>query len=245
MGITGELTQEINKVLQDLVSARDEARVRAHLLGQEARQKLGDLENEIETFERKLSARGEWVAEQVIATARGLTHAVGELITPVRAQSPARVQDAMTRNVATCHPSDSLNRAAQLMWEHDCGAVPVVDHGGKLVGMLTDRDICMAAYTRGRALGELSVSSAMSTLLHSCRPTDSLRSLMDAMATHQVRRVPVVTDEGQLLGIVSLADVARLAQAPSVVSNETRIWVPGTLAGISEPAPQNGTPRPS
>lgn len=241
MGITGELTQEINQVLQDLVTARDEARLRAHLLGLDARQRLGDLEHEIERFERKLSARGEWVAEHVIATARGLTHAVAELIGPVKAQSPARVQDAMTREVARCYPSDSLNRAAQLMWEHDCGAVPVVDHDDKLIGMLTDRDICMAAYTRGGSLSELSVSAAMSTHLHSCKPTDSLRSLMDTMAKHQVRRVPVVSEEGRLLGIVSLADIARLAQAPSVISNETRIWVPGTLAGISEPTHQNGS----
>jgi CBS domain-containing protein len=236
MGITGELTQEINQVLQDLVGARDDARVRAHLLGLEARQRLGDLEREIENFERKLSARGEWVAEQVIATARGLTRAVADVVAPVREQTPARVRDAMTRSVVTCRADDRLNRAAQLMWEADCGAVPIVDDDGRLIGMLTDRDICMAAYTRGLPLAELSVTSAMSTALHSCKPGDSLRSLMDAMAKHQVRRVPVVDEAGQLVGIVSLADIARLAQAPSVVSNETRIWVPGVLAGISEPA---------
>jgi CBS domain-containing protein len=236
MGITGELTQEINQVLQDLVSARDDARVRAHLLGLEARQRLGDLEREIENFERKLSARGEWVAEQILATARGLTRAVADVVAPVREQTPARVLDAMTRSVVTCRAEDSLNRAAQVMWEADCGAVPIVDDHGLLIGMLTDRDICMAAYTRGLPLAELSVSSVMSTALHSCKPGDSLRSLMDAMAKYQVRRVPVVDDHGKLVGIVSLADVARLAQAPSVLSNETRIWVPGVLAGISAPA---------
>jgi CBS domain-containing protein len=244
MGITGELTQEINQVLQDLVSARDDARVRAHLLGMEARARLVDLEHEIEGFERKLSSRGEWVAEQVIATARGLTRAVIDLVAPVQTQTPARVHDAMTRNVVTCRPGDTLNRAAQLMWEADCGAVPIVDDDGKLVGMLTDRDICMAAYTRGLPLGELSVSSAMSTQLHSCRPNDSLRSLLDTMTKHQVRRVPVVEEGGRLVGIVSLADVARLAQAPSVLSNETRIWVPGVLAGISQPGHSNGASSP-
>jgi CBS domain-containing protein len=241
MGITGELTQEINQVLKDLMGARDDARVRAHLLGMEARARLGDLEHEIEGFERKLSSRGEWVAEQVIATARGLTRAVADLIAPVHAQTPARVQDAMTRTVATCQAGDMLNRAAQLMWEADCGAVPVVDDGNKLIGMITDRDICMAAYTKGLPLGELPVTGTMSTQLHSCRPSDSLRSVMDTMTKFQVRRVPVVDEEGRVVGIVSLADVARLAQAPSVLSNETRIWVPGVLAGISEPARSNGS----
>lgn len=234
MGITGELTHEINQVLRDLVSARDDARVRAHLLGLDARQRLGDLEREIENFERKLSARGEWVAEQVIATARGLTRAVADVVAPVREQSAARVRDAMTRDVVTCGAHDTLSRAAQLMWDNDCGAVPVVEGDGRLIGMLTDRDICMAAYTRGLSLSEISVGSVMSTALHSCAPGDSLRSLMDAMAKHRVRRVPVV-DDGKLVGIVSLADVARLAQAPSEVSKEARIWVPGVLAGISEP----------
>ncbi len=235
MGITSELTQEINHVLRDLVSARDDARIRAHLLGMEARQRLNDLEREIENFERKLSTRGEWVAEQVVATARGLTRAVAEVVAPVREQTPARVLDAMTRAVATCGAHESLNRAAQLMWDTDCGAVPIVDDEGRLVGMLTDRDICMAAYTRGLPLTEVSVGSVMSTTLHSCKPGDSLRSLMDAMTTHRVRRVPVIDHDGRLVGIVSLADVARLAQAANGVSNETRIWVPGVLAGISEP----------
>jgi CBS domain-containing protein len=235
MGISSELTQEINHVLQDLVRARDDARIRAHLLGMEARQRFGDLEREIENFERKLSTRGGWVAEHVVATARGLTRAVVDVIAPVGEQTPARVLDAMTRAVVTCRPHESLSRAAQVMWDADCGAVPIVDEEGRLVGMLTDRDICMAAYTRGLPLSELSVSSVMSTSLHSCKPGDSLRSLMDAMAEHQVRRVPVVEEDGKLVGIVSLADVARLAQAPSAVSEEARVWVPGVLAGISEP----------
>jgi CBS domain-containing protein len=245
MGITGELTHEINQVLKDLLKARDDARVRAHLLGMEARQKLGDLEREIESLERKLSSRGEWVAEQALATARGLTRAVADLIAPVQAHTAARVQDAMTRNVVTCKPGDTLNRAAQLMWEADCGAVPIVDENDTLIGMLTDRDICMAAYTRGVPLSELPVTSAMSTKPHSCRATESLRSLMDLMAKCQVRRVPVVDDAGHVVGIVSLADVARLAQAPSVVSNETRIWVPSVLAGISEPGRTNGATPPA
>lgn len=234
MGTTGQLTQEINQVLRELVSARDEARLRAHLLGMDARRRLGDVEQEIEAFERKLSSRGDWVAEHVIATARGLTRAIGDLVGVRPEQEPTKARDVMTRDVVSCRPADSLNRAAQLMWEGDCGALPVVDHSGKLLGMLTDRDICMAAYTRGRPLTELSVSAAMSTSVFSCRPEDTLRSVMDAMATRQVRRIPVLDEAGLLVGIVSLADVARLAQAPSIESREARSWVPGVLAGISE-----------
>lgn len=236
MGTTSQLTQDINEVLKELVSARDEARLRAHLLGMDTRRRLGDLEQEIETFERKLSTRGEWVADHVVATARGLTRAIADLVGARSDQEPTRIRDVMTRGVVSCTTEDNLNRAAQLMWESDCGAVPIVDAAGKLVGIVTDRDICMAAYTRGRALTELGVSSAMSAGVFSCRPTDTLRSVLDAMATHQIRRVPVVGDEGELVGIVSLADVARLSQAPSLESREARVWVPGVLAGISERA---------
>jgi CBS domain-containing protein len=216
--------------------------VRGHLLSMDARRRLADLEAEIEAFERKLSSRGDWVAEHVVATARGLTRAVGELVAHRPEQEPTRVRDVMTRSPATCRPTDDLGEAARLMWEGDFGVVPVVDDQGRPIGMVTDRDVCMAAYTRGVPLRELTVESAMSRSVSSCKPTDTLRLLMDAMATHQVRRVPVVGEEGELLGIVSLADIARLAQAPSLMSHEARVWVPGVLAGISEPASGSRVP---
>lgn len=243
MGTTSQVTQEINQVLRDLVTARDEARVRAHLLGMETRRRLADLEQEIEAFERKLSARGEWVAEQVLATARGLTRAMRELMQGRNDAEPTRARDVMTRDVVTCSVTDNLQRAAQLMWESDCGALPILEEHGALVGMLTDRDICMAAYTRGQALSDIPVTSAMSSTVHSCRASDTLRSVLDAMATHQIRRLPVLSDDGQLVGIISLADVARLTQAPTVLSHEARIWVPGVLAGISEPPPPAHRPN--
>jgi CBS domain-containing protein len=236
MGTSSQFAQELNQVLRDLVTARDETRLRAHLLSLDARQRFGDIEVEIEGFERRLAARGEWVAEQVLATARGLTHALGELVAPRAVATPTRVRDVMTRNVATCQASDSLNRAAQLMWETDCGAVPVVDGQGKLVGIVTDRDVCMAAYTRGLPLAQLSVTAAMSRNVRHCKAEDSLRLAMDEMTKHQIRRIPVLADDGSLVGIVALADVARLAQAPSDESHEARIYVPGVLAGISEPS---------
>jgi len=236
MGQSGQLTEEIRQALRELAGARDEARLRAHLLGMDARRRLADIEQEIEGFERKLSARGDWLAEQVVATARGLTHAVSELATRSEIE-PTRARDLMTRNVITCKRFERLSEAAQRMWEHDLGALPVVDDDGAPVGMLTDRDVCMAAYTRGVALEHLLVEGAMSRTIRTRKTTDTLRSLMDAMAMHQVRRMPIVSEEGKLVGIVTLADVARLAQAPTALSHEARAWVPGVLAGITEPTP--------
>jgi CBS domain-containing protein len=125
-----------------------------------------------------------------------------------------KVEQLMTRTVRTCHPGDSLNLPAQIMWEHDCGCVPVVmdeDGGARVVGMLTDRDICMAAYTQGRPLEAIAVSSAMSQRVCSCRRTDALRVALNVLRANQLRRLPVVDAEEHLVGMLSLADVAREA----------------------------------
>lgn len=118
--------------------------------------------------------------------------------------------DIMNREVATCGPQDSLNRAAQLMWERDIGCLPVVDAENRPVGMITDRDICMAAYTQGGALSSLQVGNAMSRDVSTCDANDTIDRAERRMREHQVRRLPVV-DSGKLVGIVSLNDIALAA----------------------------------
>ncbi len=120
-----------------------------------------------------------------------------------------KVRDLMTSDVKHCGVNDSLNRAAQIMWESDCGCVPVVDEQARPVGILTDRDVCMAAYTQGVALAAASVASAMAREVYSCGPADSLAEALKQMKTHRVRRLPVVDDDGRLVGIISLNDIAR------------------------------------
>jgi len=76
-----------------------------------------------------------------------------------------KAEKIMTREVASCRPDDTLNDAARIMWERDCGFVPVTaeDSGGRVVGIVTDRDLCMAAYTRGQRLADIRVGEVMST----------------------------------------------------------------------------------
>jgi CBS domain-containing protein len=123
-----------------------------------------------------------------------------------------QVQELMTRDVATCRPTDTLDRAAQMMWEHDCGCVPVVDDGGVPIAMITDRDVCMAAYTQGRPLYGIQVSSAMSHRILTCRETDPVGTAEAIMRREQVRRLPVVGPDGRMIGILSLNDVATSGQ---------------------------------
>jgi CBS domain-containing protein len=123
------------------------------------------------------------------------------------------VQDFMTTRVHRCMPDDSLADAAQLMWQHDFGCVPVctsIGNGSEhLVGILTDRDICMCALFQGKPLGELRVKQAMTTRLRCCGPDDTLEYAQKLMSDGQIRRLPVVNAERRLVGLVSLADLAR------------------------------------
>lgn len=118
-----------------------------------------------------------------------------------------RVRDVMTTLVHTCRPQDSLDTAARLLWEHDCGSLPVVDGNGKVGAMITDRDICMAALLRGRPLHELRVADCMSQGIATCKVDDDLATAGKRMAEHQVHRLPIVDGDGRLAGIVSLNDL--------------------------------------
>jgi len=122
-----------------------------------------------------------------------------------------KIESLMTRDIRTVRPDDSLNEAARRMWEGDCGSLPVVDGEGHLVGMITDRDICMGAYTRGARLGELSVSGSMASHVVTCQPSSTVTAAVELMTRHKVRRLPVVTDTGELKGVVGLTDLARAA----------------------------------
>jgi CBS domain-containing protein len=144
------------------------------------------------------------------------------------------VQEIMTRGVFSCSPADSLDTAARIMWEHDCGCLPVVDPEGRVVGIITDRDICMAAYTRGLRLCEAAVSSVMARDVSTCSPDDFVRDVEVSMQRRQVRRVPVVDPFGKLEGIITLGDLARYAHRRTLKSAVAIPGVTKTLAAVTE-----------
>jgi CBS domain-containing protein len=125
-----------------------------------------------------------------------------------------KIETLMTRPVRACAPTDTLDTAAHLMWEGDCGIVPVVDADGRPVGVLTDRDVCMSALFNGAPLGELPVGRAMSRELVCVSTSDSIHDALDRMRERRVRRLPVVDGEGRLVGLLSLADMAGLWSRP-------------------------------
>jgi CBS domain-containing protein len=148
---------------------------------------------------------------------------------------PSEIERIMSRPVFACHADASVETAAKEMWDRDCGVVAVVDDAGCLVGMITDRDICMAAYTRGERLADIPVRSAMSADLQTCRATDTVATVEAKMKEKRVRRIPVVDDTGRPVGIVSLNDLARTAVRPDASRGDDLGRVADTLAVIGEP----------
>jgi len=101
-----------------------------------------------------------------------------------------------------------LEAAGKAMWDHEGGAGPVIDHEGKPIAMITDRDVAMASYTQGKPLYALPVSLAMSKKLVACRASEPIATAEALMRSQQIRRLPVVDDDGFVVGILSLSDIA-------------------------------------
>ena len=117
-----------------------------------------------------------------------------------------KVSEAMAAQVAMAQPTDSIQSVAKIMKSVDTGAVPVFE-SGKVVGMVTDRDIVLRAVAEGRSFAD-PVSEVMTDEVQSCRADDNLADAAAQMANHQLRRLIVTDDAGKLAGILSLGDIA-------------------------------------
>lgn len=124
-----------------------------------------------------------------------------------------KVREMMTSDVKTCRPETNLAEAVTLMWERDCGVLPIVKADGKVSGMITDRDICIAMATRGQTADRIAVSDVASGKPATCAPDDDAIVALQTMKSRRVRRLPVVDAEGRLKGILSLNDVVGHASA--------------------------------
>lgn len=146
-----------------------------------------------------------------------------------------KVQDVMTRDVAACGVGDDLAAAGVVMWNRDCGAVPIVDGEGVVVGMITDRDICMSVVLRRRLAHEISVGEVMSGNVRSCAPVDDIRDALRIMQDEKLRRLPVVEADGTLCGILSISDIVRHAEKGKSKKHVSHKEAMTTLKAISEP----------
>jgi CBS domain-containing protein len=123
-----------------------------------------------------------------------------------------KVKEIMSTNAKVCTLTDNLSAAAGLMWENDCGVLPVVAEGEKVVGLITDRDICMAANLSNRNLWNIPVEQVISGKVFACKAEDDIHSALKTMQENKVRRLPVVAADGTLEGILSMNDIVLKAE---------------------------------
>jgi len=150
-----------------------------------------------------------------------------------------RIEQLMTKSPKTCRPDDSLRQAVGLMWDNDCGCLPVTagDGSGRLIGMITDRDICVAARFAEQTMNEIRVADAMTKTAWACNPGDDLAEAEAIMGELGVRRLPVIDESERIIGLLSLADLAREAarEHESMECEGSAVEVALLLATICEP----------
>ena len=134
-----------------------------------------------------------------------------------------QVQDIMIRDAKSCRMDTNLAAATAIMWNTDCGALPILDGGEKVVGIITDRDICIAAGTRNWIPSEIKVSDVVPQKVYTCSEEDEIHAALKTMQTQKVRRLPVVSKDGRLQGILCLDDVAVKASKRDSLSYEDTI----------------------
>ena len=147
-----------------------------------------------------------------------------------------KVKDIMTTELKTCTPDTTVAEAAHLMWDGDCGILPVVDDG-VLVGVVTDRDMYIALATQNARAAQLRVGAVATAKVETCAPEDDVRTALTAMKRARVRRLPVVGFGGTVMGLLSVNDVLRAAAAGKDVANEDIVETLQAICARHHPAP--------
>ncbi len=157
-----------------------------------------------------------------------------------------RIAELMTDSVISCSMHEMSHAAARQMWEQDIGCLPVTDDEGRVAGVVTDRDIAMAAYTQGKAPQEIPVSDIMTKGVVTCRPSDTVDTADRMMAERQVRRIPIVDDQNRPIGFLSMNDITRGAATGRTDGVDAREVV-RSLSAIGQPrgGPGRGPHHPS
>lgn len=148
-----------------------------------------------------------------------------------------KIRQVMTKDPSCCVPSDVVQKAAGIMRDENAGIVPVIENeqSRKIVGVVTDRDLCMNAVAEGRDPRALAVEACMTSGAVTCSPNDSVEKATELMRENQIRRVPVVNEQGELQGIVSMADVVGRGEIKTTQTHETLKQVSAPSGAPSKP----------
>lgn len=146
-------------------------------------------------------------------------------------REPLTAREIMTRGVKTVRRDAMLREVAQLMKDEDCGVVPIVDERGCLVGIVTDRDLVIRAFTGGKTPDQLRASDVMTDDVECVHPDEDIHSIIAMMGKRQIRRIPVVERDDRVIGIISMGDIANradydeeLQEALDRISSKRSFW---------------------
>lgn len=151
-----------------------------------------------------------------------------------------RAKDLMTTEPKICSPATNLAAAAELMLAGDCGMLPVVEEG-RLVGVVTDRDLYIALATRNRRAAEMTVGEVAQSPVYTCTPEDEADAVLATMRAHRVRRVPVEGFGGTVLGVISLDDLALAAGGQQPLADRDVVATLQAIRSQHHPAAQIAT----
>lgn len=143
-----------------------------------------------------------------------------------------KVKELMTREVGFCTHLDKLAQAALMMREKDCGIVPIVDQNLKVIGIITDRDVCLAVAAHGQKAAGVLTQDFIGGKVISCAENDKITDILKKMRKNQIKRLPVTSQDGKLIGIISLADIVQNTDGKSV-----RREILKAIKSISRPRP--------
>ena len=149
-----------------------------------------------------------------------------------------KIKHVMTKDPTCCVPSDTAQRAASLMRGEQAGVVPVIENeqSQKIVGVVTDRDLCMNVVAEGRDPATTRVEECMTSAVVTCSSQDSVEKATQLMRENQIRRIPIIDEQRRLVGIVSMADIVGRANVKTTETHET-------LKSVSAPSSEPSKPR--
>lgn len=226
-------------VLDEIAIARDKARVRVHLLSLEARERWYELEAALDSLEQQLtSGQG---ALKVREEAHEIISWVERLLASSAPATGLKVKagSIMSREVPTCLPYASLRNAVQALRSSARGAVPVVDEEARLLGIVTERNLCDAACLQGKPFSVITIDSAMTEDVKTCSPEDSLARVLSIMSDAQVYELPVVDAHRKVLGMIDFAAMTRFIVSACSPDTAAAIALLNTVIAVSAPPANN------
>ncbi|MFZ5896157.1 MAG: CBS domain-containing protein [Myxococcota bacterium] len=220
--------QVIGEALRELTVVSDEARFQIHLFSLEAKRRWNEIEGKLRHLESRIA---EGVDESLATTE--LSRAIRELLIEQGGQgAPSMpVRALMKDSVRTCRDDQTLKDAAGILADAKCRALPVVDAGGTLVGILSERDICLAAYKSGVTLDAMPVKRAMQKDVVSASCEETVGSVAETMRRFRLRHIPITERDGRVVGMLCLRDLARQLERDAEPSLDPA-WLAATVVDI-------------